>query len=700
MGALTPGTVLGGCRIDAVVGRGGMGIVYRARQLDLDRDVAVKVIAPELIEDPDSRTRFLTEARAASAVEHPNVIPVHGAGIAEGRAYLVMRYVAGDDLRTVVRRDGALAPERAAEIAVQLGDALDAIHQAGYVHRDVKPQNVMIDAGGHVYLSDFGLAKQAMATGGPTASEQWVGTLDYVAPEQIRGERVDARTDVYALGCVLVHALTGGAPFMRESDEATLWAHLHAPPPVDRVPAEFAGVVDRALAKDPADRFPSAGDLGRAALAAVGRAAPPGPERVVARGAAAPEGMAQTAPTWRASTPDHEGETQISPPEDAGAFWGAGRGGTGVTARGTAGHGGGAGRSGALAMLARKRSAQAAALAVLLAGALAAIVLAGGDDDDPGSTVATTTTPDGKETRPGQRRPTSTRPNSITIGGGRTWVLSRLEGNIVVLDVRTGKVFRRIQTRRGGTSIDAGPNAVWVLKDTGALLRIDARTTKRAGAPIEIDAPGTPISVDAGKDLLWVGVRKDGRRDGSDESLVKVDTRPREPKQQSMTVPFGVQDVAVGEGAVWVSTTFSDTVWRVDPSSLRMRAIKVGRGLNGIAAGENGVWVVDGRKKGIARISPRTQKVNARVRLGVVPTRVAVGGGSVWVTSQGANRLFRIDPRGKPALRETLDTGSEPFALDVAGRAVWVTLLDEGGGGAQRFGFYRWSSRGPLLGGG
>ena len=120
-----------------------------------------------------------------------------------------------------------------------------------------------------------------------------------------------------------------------------------------------------------------------------------------------------------------------------------------------------------------------------------------------------------------------------------------------------------------------------------------------------------------------------------------------------------------------------------------MTAIKVGRGLNGIAAGENGVWVVDGRKKGIARISPRTRKVNARVRLGVVPTRVAVGGGSVWVTSQVSNRLFRIDPRGTPRLRETIDTGSEPFALDVQGRAVWVTLLDEAGGGAQRFGFYR-----------
>ena len=219
-------------------------------------------------------------------------------------------------------------------------------------------------------------------------------------------------------------------------------------------------------------------------------------------------------------------------------------------------------------MLARQRSAQVAAAAVVLAGAVAAIVLAGGDDGGAGSTATTATgTPPDGGTRPGQRRPTSTRPNSITIGGGRVWVLSRLEGNIVVLDVRTGKVFRRIQTRRGGTSIDAGPSAVWVVKDTRTLLRIDAKTTKRAGPPIEIGSSGTPISVDAGKDLLWVGVRKNGRRDGSDESLVKVDTRPREPSQRSVTIPFGVQDIAVGQGAVWVSTTFSDKVWRVDPTA-------------------------------------------------------------------------------------------------------------------------------------
>ena len=194
-----------------------MGVVYRARQLELDRDVALKVIAPELVEDPQSRKRFLSEARAAGAVEHPNVVPVHGVGVAEGRAYLVMRYVAGDDLRTLVRRDGPLSPDaRGRGRAAARRRAWTRSTAAGYVHRDVKPQNVMVDAAGHVYLSDFGLAKQALATAGPTSSEHWVGTLDYVAPEQIRGEPVDARADVYALGGVVYFMLTGRVPFERD----------------------------------------------------------------------------------------------------------------------------------------------------------------------------------------------------------------------------------------------------------------------------------------------------------------------------------------------------------------------------------------------------------------------------------------------------------------------------------------------------
>src|SRR5262245_59405680 len=218
MAPLSVGTEVGGCLIEQLVGRGGMGVVYRARQLELDRTVAIKLIAPERTEDRTARERFLREARAAAAVEHPNVLPVHGAGIADGQAYLVMRYVAGEDLRTLMQTESPLAVARALEIVEALGDALDAIHAAGFVHRDVKPANILIDERGHIYLSDFGLAKHALTSAGLTASDRWVGTLDFAAPEQIRGGRVDARTDVYSLGCVLCLMLTGAVPFERDSD--------------------------------------------------------------------------------------------------------------------------------------------------------------------------------------------------------------------------------------------------------------------------------------------------------------------------------------------------------------------------------------------------------------------------------------------------------------------------------------------------
>src|SRR3712207_2340028 len=214
-----------------VAGRGGMGVVYEATQLALDRTVALKVIAGGLLEDQTMRNRFVREAKVAASIDHPNVIPIYYAGEENGIAYIAMRYVPGDDVRSLVRREGPLAPDRAARIAAQIGSALDAAHSAGLVHRDIKPANVLLTAEDHVYLTDFGLTKHALSVGGSTKPGHWVGTLDYVAPEQIRGERVDARADVYALGCLLFYALTGDVPFKRESDEARLWAHLSEPPP-------------------------------------------------------------------------------------------------------------------------------------------------------------------------------------------------------------------------------------------------------------------------------------------------------------------------------------------------------------------------------------------------------------------------------------------------------------------------------------
>ena len=269
------GSVLAGYRIEEVIGRGGMGIVYRATNLGLKRSVALKLIAPELSEDPLFRQRFERESRIAGSLRHPNVVTVVEAGETEGSLYVAMELVEGMDLLELIRRDGRVAPRRLAAIVAQVASALDAAHARGLVHRDVKPANVLLaardDGREHAYLTDFGLAKHITSRSGLTGEGTVLGTLDYISPEQIRGTRLDARTDVYALGCVLFHALTGEVVFPEANGAAKIFAHLSEPP---RAPSEAAAnlapawdtVLVRALAKEPADRYSSAGDLARAAL--------------------------------------------------------------------------------------------------------------------------------------------------------------------------------------------------------------------------------------------------------------------------------------------------------------------------------------------------------------------------------------------------------------------------------------------------
>ena len=290
MADLSIGSELAGCRIEEVLGTGGMGVIYRGTDLRLGRPVALKLISADGASDPTLRERFEREARLTASIDHPNVIPVYGAGEDEGHLYLVMRYVPGTDLHALLRREGRLAPARAADIVAQLGEALDAAHAAGLVHRDVKPANVLI-AGSHVYLSDFGITRVQDADTQITTSGGWVGTVDFMAPEHLRGEPTDARADVYGLGCVLFTALTGAPPFRRSTVPATITAHLHEPPPrpsqTPGVPPAFDAVVARALAKDREARFHSAGDLGRAALAAAAGQPAGAPRGSVARGEAA-----------------------------------------------------------------------------------------------------------------------------------------------------------------------------------------------------------------------------------------------------------------------------------------------------------------------------------------------------------------------------------------------------------------------------
>ena len=293
------GTEFGNYRLAELLSRGGMGVVYLAEDVRMGRTVALKLIAAEYAENDAFRQRFLHESRVAGAINHPNVIPVYDAGEHDGLLYIAMRYVEGTDLRGLLDSDAPLELQRAVSIVSQSASALAATHKRDLIHRDVKPANILLvprtteDGTDHVYLSDFGLAKNLGSLSGPTRTGQFMGTVGYVAPEQIRGKGVERRTDVYALGCVLFECLTGPPPFARKDDFATIMAHVNDAPPLvsdlrPDTPAAVEEVVQRALAKAPEDRFDDCEQMGVALRRAAGRSgSTPLPPR---RRAAAGEG--------------------------------------------------------------------------------------------------------------------------------------------------------------------------------------------------------------------------------------------------------------------------------------------------------------------------------------------------------------------------------------------------------------------------
>ena len=290
-GDLRPGTIVGNYRLETLIGRGGMGVVFRGTQIDLGRSVALKIINPSFAAEEDSRKRFVREARTGAAVEHPNALPIYEVGDERGLLFISMRYIEGSDLFRVIQREGYLEADRVVRLVRQIAAALDAAHAARLVHRDVKPHNILITQHGeheHAYLTDFGLARHLLDSG-LTSTGAALGTPGYMAPEQVLGRSVDARCDVYSLGVVLFQALTGVLPFEAESMHAVMYAHVNAPVPSasalnTAVDPSFDKVLQRAMAKNPAERYLSAGDLAEAAAAVLSRQPQTRPEQSSQRG--------------------------------------------------------------------------------------------------------------------------------------------------------------------------------------------------------------------------------------------------------------------------------------------------------------------------------------------------------------------------------------------------------------------------------
>jgi protein kinase-like protein len=644
-----PTTQFAGYRVEAVAGRGGMGVVYRATQLGLDRPVALKVIASGLLGDPRVRERFLRESRAAAAIEHPNVIPIHAYGEHDGQAYIAMRFVDGDDLRERVAADGPLAPVQAAAIVARVGAALDAAHDAGLVHRDVKPANILLGAHDQVYLSDFGLASHALTDGGLTSPGGWVGTIDFIAPEQIRGEPVDGRADVYALGCVLHFALTGQVPYPRETDEARLWAHLHAAPPqpsrlTPGVPAELDEVVRHALAKRPHERPGSAGELGLAALDAA-EAAPVAPSR-------------PPAASRRRRHPSPTAVTWPDPPR---------------------------------APRATRRWAAVAAVAVLAvlaaaAGATAAAMLAGGARERIRSLNAMPTRaavapapakpPGGKAHVSPAPRVVRTvhvgmRPVNVEVAAGSAWVASTGTRTLDRVPLEGRHRHRGPLLGYGITDVTDRRGELWVtVAVPRQVARVRASTGHVIGTPIQMI--GRPRAIDAGEGAVWVAEQSPV---GPDQ-LVEIDPHTATVVGR-LAVAEGINDIRAANGAVWVLGRHSPTLIKVSPATRQpIVRIPVGRHAERVDTAAGYVWVTGYGDDEVTRVDPKGPKI-IETDVPGRPYGLRARDDGVWVACYGDQSVVRIDPRTARVVGDPIRVGFNPVGVDVRGHSVWVTSVSD-----------------------
>jgi DNA-binding beta-propeller fold protein YncE len=592
------GTRLAGYRVDSVLGRGGMGVVYRAIELALDRPVALKLIAPELAGDKAFRERFLRESRLAASIDHPGILPVYAAGEADGELYLATRFVEGRDLGALLEQEGPLAPERALELVGQVADALDAAHRRGLVHRDVKPGNVLVDAAEHCYLCDFGLTKE-LGRDTRTATGWLAGSLDYVAPEQIRRGDVDGRTDQYALACVLYESLSGAPPFRTYSEAQTLWAHMQEPPPPLAAHPELDPVLARALAKEPDDRYDSCGSFLEDARGVLGL----GPSPVAIRrrrrrigGRLLGAGVALLGLAAIAVV--------LALMLDSGAPLEAPSNSVGVVELGSL------------------------ELAAAVPVGNAPTEVAVSDDwvwvlnsNDGAGTISRIDA----ETR--QRETTfsvSGTPRNIVAAFDSLWV-GTVEGRVFRVESGTDVVESSWTLPNAGerTAFDLDQGAGWLAVGPNVIFAASARTISRIDPstsqlrPLESVAWGP---MDYGLGSLWVLGRELERLNAG--TMRRVSTVP---------LAGGFVDVATGFGSVWIADDEGRAVLRVDArQEAIVRTYDLDGSPLGVSVGADAVWAA-GDDGTVARIDPESDDV-AEIRVGGAPRGLDVGETAVWVS--------------------------------------------------------------------
>jgi len=610
------GTEVAGYRIEALIGRGGMGAVYLAQHLRLGRRVALKLLAPELASNQKFRERFLRESTIAASIDHPNIVPIYDADEDDGVLFLAMRYVEGTDLRGLIVSEGRLDPARTASIAQQLGDALDVAHAKGLVHRDVKPGNVLVtprrDANGrdHVYLSDFGLTKRALSVSGLTQTGQIVGTIDYVAPEQVKGDPVDGRADEYSLTCLLYQCLTASVPFPRDIEVAVLWAHVQEPPP-SLTEKGFAKQVDavfgKGLAKEPKDRYGTCGELASAFAEAVG-----------VRGGLARPRPVRPKKQWR---------------------WMA-------------------------------IGAMAAVVALAVVAGL--LLFGGGTTVVPG--VNTVARIDAGAMTFDQPIAVGRSPNGIAFGDGSGWVTNDDDQTVQRIDPDTGQaVGSATSTSDHPTGIAGGPEGVFITTGYAAPSQVLAVNPNTAQAQPACDVPSSTFAIAQAGGSLWLAVANTG-------DVWRLDPGQCDHDAGQLGNGADPEVIAAGGDPfdVWIGDGVTPTVYRVDPVTLEAQPFGVGGSPSGIAIGSGSIWVSLDQRDAVVRLDAGTGQSQNTIQLADTgcdgPKGIAVGSDGVWVGCYGSQLMVLIDPQGDDVVA-TLKVNGSPDAVvaDDAGN-VWVTI--------------------------
>ena len=601
-----------GYRIEKVLGRGGMGVVYLAEDLRLHRLVALKLLAPRLAADSRFRERLIVESELAASIDHPNIVPIYEAGESRDRMFISMRYVDGDDLGGFLRR-GPLALDAVLGIVVQIADALDAAHARGLVHGDVKPSNVLIapgagrDGGDHVYLADFGLTHRFTESAPNTDERQLVGTIDYVAPEQIRGDAVDGRADVYSLGCLAFECLTGAAPFHDRSDVALLFAHLEEEAPSvtarrPELPRAVDAVCARALAKEPAERPATC----RAFVDDLRRAL-----RVDVR----------TRPRW--------------------PVW----------------------------------FAAAVAACSVLAGVLylrngsGPTAAAGGDHVvriDPRTNRVSE--------RFGVGRPAS----EIATGAGAVWVTDLRDGTISRIDIRTKRI-RTVPVAGEPTSVGG---AAVVADGFAHKLTVFDAANAALSYPVAIRGTNVgEIRVAGGDGSVWFGDPAAGIVGRVDDALTAGTARQQitiSPDRSSFVSSYQAFDgLAVGAGSIWVlGDPFERKLWRIDARTRAVRVARLSFVPGAVAVGHGAIWVTSLLDDTVSRVSPKSMRTVATIPVGRGVTGIAAGAGGVWVANRFSDTISRIDPKTN-RVTTTIAVKGAPVSVAADGDGVWVATTSE-----------------------